>query len=150
MGVWVAQSCPTLCSPMACSPPGSSVHGILQARMLEWVAMPFSIWPPVPGLNCYSLTNYFSNKRNACSPPHGSLHSTASYTFIPFASTPFPCFKRKRSSPIFLKTTRIRVLLHFTSAMPAIFTSNGGNLDPLCSVFQYTSQPCLCILFEYN
>ena len=33
----VAQSCPTLCDPLDCSPPGSSVHGILQARILEWV-----------------------------------------------------------------------------------------------------------------
>ena len=31
------QSCPALCDPMDCSPPGSSVHGILQARVLEWV-----------------------------------------------------------------------------------------------------------------
>ena len=38
----VAQSCPTLCDPMDCSPPGSSVHGILQARILEWVAISFS------------------------------------------------------------------------------------------------------------
>ena len=36
------QSHPTLCNPMDCSPPGSSVQGILQARILEWVAMPFS------------------------------------------------------------------------------------------------------------
>ena len=36
------QSCPTLCNPMDCSPPGSSVQGILQARILEWVAMPCS------------------------------------------------------------------------------------------------------------
>ena len=35
-------SCPTLCNPMDCSPPGSSVHWILQARILEWVAMPSS------------------------------------------------------------------------------------------------------------
>ena len=35
----VSQSCPTLCNPMDCSPPGSSVHGILQARILEWVAI---------------------------------------------------------------------------------------------------------------
>ena len=33
---------PTLCNPMDCSPPGSSVHGILQAGILEWVAMPSS------------------------------------------------------------------------------------------------------------
>ena len=37
-----AQSCPTFCEPMDCTPPGSSVHGILQARMLEWVAISFS------------------------------------------------------------------------------------------------------------
>ena len=35
----VAQSCPTLSDPMDCSLPGSSVHGILQARALEWVAI---------------------------------------------------------------------------------------------------------------
>ena len=35
----VAQSCPTLCDPVDCSPPGSSVHGILQARILEWVTI---------------------------------------------------------------------------------------------------------------
>ena len=38
----VAQSCPTLCDPVDCSPPGSSVHGILQARILEWVAISYS------------------------------------------------------------------------------------------------------------
>ena len=38
----VAQSCPTLSDPMDCSPPGSSVHGIFQARVLEWGAIPFS------------------------------------------------------------------------------------------------------------
>ena len=35
----VAQSCPTPSDPMDCSPPGSSVHGIFQARVLEWVAI---------------------------------------------------------------------------------------------------------------
>ncbi|CAI9164674.1 unnamed protein product [Rangifer tarandus platyrhynchus] len=37
-----AQLCPTLCHPMGYSPPGFSVHGILQARILEWVAISFS------------------------------------------------------------------------------------------------------------
>jgi len=36
------QSCPTLCTPMDCSLPGSSIHGIFQARVLEWVAIAFS------------------------------------------------------------------------------------------------------------
>ena len=38
----VTQSCPTLCDPVDCSLPGSSIHGIFQARMLEWVAISFS------------------------------------------------------------------------------------------------------------
>ena len=42
----VAQSCPTLSDPMDCSLPGSSVHGIFQARVLEWVAIAFSEWVP--------------------------------------------------------------------------------------------------------
>ena len=44
----VTESCPTLCDPVDCIPPGSSVHGILQARILEWVAIFFSrrySWP---------------------------------------------------------------------------------------------------------
>ena len=36
------QSCPTLCNPMDCSPPGSSVHELFQARILEWVAISYS------------------------------------------------------------------------------------------------------------
>ena len=40
--VRVAQSCPTLCEPIDCSLTGSSVHGILEARVLEWVAISFS------------------------------------------------------------------------------------------------------------
>ena len=43
-----AQSCPTLCNPVDCSPPGSSVHGISQARILEWTAISSSrrnSWP---------------------------------------------------------------------------------------------------------
>ena len=46
--VWVAQLCLTLCDRMDCSPPGPSIRGILQARILEWVAVPFprgSSWP---------------------------------------------------------------------------------------------------------
>ena len=38
----VVQSCPTLCDPMDCSLPGSSVHGIFQAIVLEWIASSFS------------------------------------------------------------------------------------------------------------
>ena len=46
------QSCLTLCDPVDCGPPGSSVHGVLQARILEWVATPFfqGVFP-TQGLN---------------------------------------------------------------------------------------------------
>ena len=46
----VTQSCPTLCDPMDCSPPGSSVLGILQARILEWIAMHFFRGSSQPGI----------------------------------------------------------------------------------------------------
>ena len=42
MKALVTHSCPTLCDPMDCSPPGFSVHGILQARVLEWAVIPLS------------------------------------------------------------------------------------------------------------
>ena len=46
------QLCPALYDPMGCSPPGFFVHGILQARILEWIAMPFSMGIfPTQGLN---------------------------------------------------------------------------------------------------
>jgi len=66
----VTQSCPTLCDPMDCSLPGFSIHGILQARILEWVTISFSrgssypgIEPRSPSLEAAALT----------SEPQGSL-----------------------------------------------------------------------------
>ena len=56
MKVLVAQPCPTLCDPMHYTPPGSSAHGILQARILEWVAFPFSRGSSQQGLNSGSPT----------------------------------------------------------------------------------------------
>ena len=44
-----AQLCLTLCDPKDCVPPGSSVHGLSQARVLEWVSMPFSRGSSQPG-----------------------------------------------------------------------------------------------------
>ena len=59
-----AQVCPTLCDPMDCSPPGSSVHGSFQERTLEWVAISFSrgsshpgIEPRSPALQACALTS---------------------------------------------------------------------------------------------
>ena len=52
----LAQSCPTLCDPMDCSLSGSSVHGIFQARVLEWVAVSFSMDLPNGGIEPGSIS----------------------------------------------------------------------------------------------
>ena len=56
LGVLVAQLYPTLCNLMDCSPLGSSVHGILQSRILEWVAIPFPEALPDLGIELTSPT----------------------------------------------------------------------------------------------
>ena len=53
----VAQSCPTLSNPMDCSLPGSSVHGIFQARVLEWGAIAFSVWNQLSTNKCCLLVD---------------------------------------------------------------------------------------------
>ena len=53
----VAQLCLTLCDPMDCSLPSSSVHGVLQARVLEWVAISFSRGSSRPRLEADALTS---------------------------------------------------------------------------------------------
>ena len=52
----VGQSCPTLFDPMDCSPPGSSVHGIFQARILEWIAISFR-WSSSRGFSLTQRSN---------------------------------------------------------------------------------------------
>ena len=63
----VAQSCPTLSNSMDCSPPGSSVQGIFQARVLEWVAIAFS------GCLVAKLFQFFCDSMD-CNPPGSSVH----------------------------------------------------------------------------
>ena len=59
----VAQSCLTLCDPMDGSPPGSSVHGILQARILKWVASPSSRGSSQPrGQSCVSCISWIGRR----------------------------------------------------------------------------------------
>ena len=60
--VLVTQSCVTLCNPMDCSLPGSSVHGILQVRIVEWVTIPFSrgsSWPRDQTQVSYTAGRFF-------------------------------------------------------------------------------------------
>ena len=66
----VAQSCPTLSNPMDCSLPGSSIHGILHARVLEWGASAFSVElpydPAIPLLGIHTKETRI--ERDTCTP----------------------------------------------------------------------------------
>jgi len=69
----VAQSCPTLCYPVDCSPPGSSIHGILQARILSELPFPSpgylldpGIKPRCPTLQADVLTSEPPEKQEDC------------------------------------------------------------------------------------
>ena len=52
-----AQSCLTLCDPTDCNPPGSSIHGVLQSGILEWVALFYSRGSSNPGIETESLAS---------------------------------------------------------------------------------------------
>ena len=58
--------CSTLCNPMDCSPPGSSVCGTLQARILEWVAIPTPGIFPTRGLNSALAGRFFTTSSTCC------------------------------------------------------------------------------------
>jgi len=81
--VFVIQSCPTLCDPTDCSLPDSSVHGFLQARILEWVAIPFSrgsSWPRNQTQVSWIAGRFFT------------IWATRKPCFCIFEKLLFPCF----------------------------------------------------------
>ena len=80
---WCAQSGPILCDPMDCSLPGSSVHGIFQERILEWVAIPFSRgssrpwdWTHIPCVSCtarfFTTASPGKSQRSLCKSQNSS------------------------------------------------------------------------------
>ena len=71
----VVQSCLTLRDPMDCSLPGSSVHGLFQARVPEWVAMPFSQGSPL--IFAAAAAKSFQWCPTLCDPLDGSLSGSA-------------------------------------------------------------------------
>ena len=87
-----ARSCLTLCDPMNCSQPGSSVHGILQARILEWVAIPFSRGFSQPrDQTCFSciVGGFFTAE-----PPASSLGSANNFHLPGVFKHTFRCIKQ--------------------------------------------------------
>ena len=89
------QSCPTLCNPLGCSPPGYLVHGIFQARILEWVAIPSPgdlpdpgvkpVSPVTPALQVYCLPAEPQGKPHTHTLTHSLTHSLYWLTFSPHA-----------------------------------------------------------------
>ena len=98
MCVLVAQSCLTICDPMDSSPPGSSVHGILQARILEWVAISFCRGPSWPrdwtwvfciaGRFFTVWTIEYRNKYRKCIPQNSTFFSDKTVNKLGVEGTP--------------------------------------------------------------
>ena len=138
----VTQSCPTLCDPVDCSSPGFSVHGILQARTLEWVAMPSSWDLPNPGLPHWRWILYqLSHQENPAllaqdiSPIanlliKSSLHKAGSQALttrqpVVFPKQSFPLIFQGKATPGLIFTTdgqrlrlpEIKMISHLRPAM---------------------------------
>ena len=79
----VAQSCPTLCDPLDCSLPGSSVHRVSLARILKWVVFPTPSNLPYPGIEPTSLASpAFSGGFFATAPPGKLFSSVQSFSHV--------------------------------------------------------------------
>ena len=112
--VLVAQWCLILCDLMDCSPPVSSVHGLLQARLLEWVAFPFSRRSPSPKdhtwVSCIAYTFFTVRATREAQYKHLEVYfgwirscSTLNLTYLPWT----------------------HILWHFKSFLAAIVTIKG-------------------------
>ena len=106
MSAKLLQSCLTLCGPMDCSLPSSSVHGILRARILEWVACPPPGHLPKPGIKPMFLTypafagRFFTTSATweAQLSPHLELfrfHLFLSITSVPSVSNPWLFYSKR-------------------------------------------------------
>ena len=109
------QSCLTVCNPVDCSLPGSSVHGISQANILEWIAIPFSRRASDPGIEPTSLMSPVS----ACGffPTCMSiLRINSVYMSVPILlPTPFPLGIHTfvLYVCVFISPLQIRLFIHF-------------------------------------
>ena len=99
----VAQSCPTLIDPMDCTLPGSSIHGILQAKVLEWGAIAFSIYHPYSDFNGTPLQySCLENPidRGACwAAVHGGRWESDTTERLPFHFSP-SCIGEGNGNPL--------------------------------------------------
>ena len=130
------QSCPTLCNPIDCSPPGSSVHEIFQARILEWVSASYSGDLPDPALELKSLASpalaarFFTTAPPA---PFSSVTQSCPTLWTPFdpmdCSTPgFPVHHQLQSLLKLMSTESVMpsnhlILCHPLLLLPSVLLS---------------------------
>ena len=115
----VAQSCPTLSDPMDCSLPGSSIHGIFQARVLEWGAIAFSDSKPTTGLTVIVsqvlLIRQTSHEQCFAAPPPWSFSPVSQRLYFSFDSNiqPYCYFCPSLSSLIDYNFLRVQLVSYF-------------------------------------
>ena len=112
-----AQSCPTLCNPVDSRPPGSSVHGIFSARILEWVAVSNSRGPPWPRNRICLLPLLHLLHWQVDSLPLGSLHVINACAYLDGMESPPDAFQKRTAEP---------------SSAVSIRGAWGGGEDVLC------------------
>ena len=96
------QSCPTLCNPIDSSPPASPVPGILQARILEWVAISFSnTWKWEVKVKSLSRVQLFETPWTACSPPGSSIHGIFQARVLEWGAIAFSVWMSSWSQAIY-------------------------------------------------
>ena len=110
------QSCLTLCDPMDCSPPGSSVHVILQARILAWVAMPSSRGSSYPGIE-----------------PGSPAFQRDSYHLTHQGSPAWHCLSYLTFSFFLSFYVQLRIMYHQLSNIPSVLFTKHAPKCPLWS-----------------
>ena len=124
--VLVLESCVTLCGPVDCSPPGSSVQGISQARILEWVAISFSRGSSWPGDRIH-------------------VSCMAGEFFTIWATLPLPTLKCPKSRTLTTSNAQENVEQHKSSFIPGGMQNGTVTLEDRLHFLTKCS-----ILFSYN
>ena len=114
-GVKVAQLCLTLCDPMDCSPPGSSVHGILQIKIMELVAIPFSRGSSLAFFSCISCISCIRWILYGLSHQESPFHRNFTLTTPPKLESPMTTtmlnpMVRSIFTPLFIRSAHLAQL----------------------------------------
>ena len=137
----VTESCLTLCKPRNCRPPGSRVHGILQTRILEWVAIPFSRgsfwlrdWTRVSCMACRLFTNWANTEAPGT--------TRISYTHAPFLHLLPVQVTADHWEEILVLDSRFSIIAYFTHSVSSVSVSIPTSQSTPCPLpHWYTSVP---------